>query len=525
MKSVFLISLAIFLPLCIQPAYAQAIDNCVDETARLDATTSDNGITLPSGGSSSLAGDCEAALQQNTQSTALRLNLVKALIWDGRESSAAVHIELLLGSDREDEALELATALCAYTRGSPPVVAQTCEWGADYGFDDPFLAHKAAENSLANNKPDLGLRVMAQAAQSGSAEAVTYLNQLCDGFTLSGGNTNASTSHPPALSALDPAYVSAIACEAAFYSTAEGDAMWADRGFKYAEAMTYFDDYESTADALLALSESNDPATAGGAIDVLDSLCIASAGDPNDPDFGSDGVPDVMLFPDRAQPVCEAAAYVWPDNGRLHYNLARIYSFLGPAEQTYADDALAEALRLNYPLATAMASPSSVPFDVKAFNAPDYIQAFHDQNMALLNREPLYALNYAMAMNAVFSQDNVLFLGDNAREILLEVDPSLNHKAAKKLTDPALFGDAINKGLQSFLGPLTKIAEVRQQGGTIAEEVRGLHGALLDSPVAQINVLKQKAKQDGQRLAILYDTNPADFRKIYTGIKTFIEQP
>lgn len=517
------IALASVLLLSSKFVSAQVVDNCVDETARLETTASDYGITIPaSGATSSLAGDCEAALQQNPQSTALRLNLAKALIWAGRESSATIHIELLLGSDKEGEALELATALCAYSRGSQPVVEQTCEWGADSGFDNPDLAHKAAENSLASSNPDLGLRLMGQAAQAGSAEAVTYLNQLCDDFTL---GTNTFTSIPPALSSLDPAYVGAIACEAAFYSTAEDDLQWADRGFKYAEVMTFFDDYESTADALLALSESNDPATVGGAIDVLDSLCTATAGDPNDPDFGTDGVPDVMLFPDRAQSVCEAAAFVWPDNGRLHYNLARIYSFLGPAEQSFADDALAEALRLQYPLAVTMASPSAVPFDVKAFNAPDYIQAFYDQNMGPLNQEPYYALNYAMAMNAVFSQDNVLFLGDNAREILLEVDTELGLKATRKLSNPDLLADVLNKGVTSIFGPLVQIAETRKRGGTIMEEIGAMHGALLDSPMVQINVLKQKAKQDGQRLAILFDTNPGDFRKIYAGIRMFIEQP
>ena len=44
-----------------------------------------------------------------------------------------------------------------------------------------------------------------------------------------------------------------------------------------------------------------------------------------------------------------------------------------------------------------------------------------------------------------------------------------------------------------------------------------------DQKSAVMAVLQDQATQDGRRLAMLYETAPDDFRKIYQGIRSFLD--
>ena len=130
------------------------------------------------------------------------------------------------------------------------------------------------------------------------------------------------------------------------------------------------------------------------------------AGDPNDPAVGSLGVEDHEISVERAQPICEVAAYTAPGEPSLHYNLARVYALQG--DQASADAAFAEAQRLGYALATGQGAPTTVwchlgaragrQFAFEDFNRETWIRAFHAGDMATLEGGENPVLIYLQAL-------------------------------------------------------------------------------------------------------------------------------
>jgi len=528
MNKIFFVLMAAYLSSSIS-AYAQVVDDCVNGVDKFDNLATDWGTTLNNQNRAltTLAQSCEQATQQTPQSTSLRLNLAKTLIWSNRESAATIQLETLIGSDKETEAMTLASAICALGKGNRSTINTACGWASEYGIDDPDLAEQAADNMLKNGKPDLGLQFMSDAANNGSFTATQYLSKICSGFQPTATPTFSSL--PNSLATLDELYVAATACEAAFINTQSNDPAWSDFGFKYAESILYFDDYESAAGALLELAESSNQTTASRAIDVLDGLCTATAGDLDDPDFGAEGVSDLELLPDRSRPICEAAAYVWPENGRLHYNLARIYSFMGPSEQTSMDAALSEAERLGYPLAKKLLTTQPINFDPKVYNVAALIQAFHNQDIKTPNDNPFLALTYAKSLNDYLASDQILFFGDEtAREIHLFIKASFTFKAEQKLLDPAVINQAVDTSLKSFGQILGSFMLARQSSidrGVIdpVGELSALLKSAHNTPLRQVELLREYAVQDAKRMVKLWETNPEDFKKIYSGLISFLE--
>ena len=160
------------------------------------------------------------------------------------------------------------------------------------------------------------------------------------------------------------------------------------------------------------------------------------------------------------------------------------------------------------------------------FNRGDIISAFHSGQTAHLNNSLLENVTYAKAMQDFFAdRKEVLFVTDN-REILLEIDPSLSHQAQVKLTSSRQgMNDMMNAGLQSSpLAGLIAAMGVRKSGGSVMDEVNAATSAMVNTPVARLEVLKQQAQQDAARLAIIYDSNPDAFRKVYAGLAKFIQE-
>lgn len=175
----------------------------------------------------------------------------------------------------------------------------------------------------------------------------------------------------------------------------------------------------------------------------------------------------------------------------------------------------------------AVVTPPSpkIRFDANKYNRPDLIGSFYSSNTSHLNADLLSNLTYASTIHGFLSDHSkVLFLAEN-RMIVTEVDPNLSYVISSKImTSRRGMNQAVNAGLQSFLGPLIAIAQTRKQGGSIGDEVMASNKAIMQSPLVKLDVIKQQATQDAQRLVILYDSNPEAFRKVYRGLKKFVTE-
>lgn len=178
----------------------------------------------------------------------------------------------------------------------------------------------------------------------------------------------------------------------------------------------------------------------------------------------------------------------------------------------------------NIEASIAATKPPKREMDFTAFNRPDWIRAFHTGDLSGLGNEMLYPMAYVTAFHETLSDTSVLFMADN-RDILLEVDASLSHEASRKLlTSRQGMNEAVNAGMQSLLGPLMAMAQTRQRGGSIMDEVGAMNQSIMDSPTVRLELERKYAVQDARRLVLMYDSNPEDFRKVYAGMKKFIRR-
>lgn len=338
---------------------------------------------------------CQKAVSSTPSSFILRTALARVLIWSENDSAALIHLEIALNDD--PEAAELAIALCASGRGGKRVVETSCQWASIYTTDDPGINFAAAKELIDRGDAETGLSLLAQAAVAGSPEALSQVMDYCQAFDAD--NPASPIATEGVLKTYDPPYVAAVACEAAFLATTPDSANWASYGWQYVASMIYFDAYAEIGEALYALATSSDPSTSGVAIETAASICLALAGDPEDPIIGSEGVYEHEIIPERAVPACEIATYLWPDNGALQHSLSRAYGMSGDDLSAYA--ALEAAKSAGYSLAGN--------FDPSAYSMPDLIAALYHGDVTMLAQVEMARQNVGV-MTITLGKEFNLFL-------------------------------------------------------------------------------------------------------------------
>jgi hypothetical protein len=127
-------------------------------------------------------------------------------------------------------------------------------------------------------------------------------------------------------------------------------------------------------------------------------------------------------------------------------------------------------------------------FDPIRFNRPDLIKALHQEDLVTLHKDAAVSRLYVGTLHNTLWSDNILFIVDDA-SIFLELDPSVSVKA----------------GIVSTVGDLSV--------------AKWLKAVFSDEELA---VLQDQATQDARRLALLYETSPLDFRRVYRGVRSFL---
>ncbi|WP_144776872.1 hypothetical protein [Marinobacter maritimus] len=166
-----------------------------------------------------------------------------------------------------------------------------------------------------------------------------------------------------------------------------------------------------------------------------------------------------------------------------------------------------------------------VKFDPSVYNRPDLINAFYEGDVSGLGNDYLANLTYVSAMHNFFNETTSLLFLVNDKNIITEIDPSLSHQIARKITttDKGM-NEAIGVGMESFFGPLIAIGQTRKRGGSLKEEMHAINQAIMDSPHVRLELVREKALQDAKRLALTYDQDPQVFRRVYSGMKKFVRE-
>lgn len=162
--------------------------------------------------------------------------------------------------------------------------------------------------------------------------------------------------------------------------------------------------------------------------------------------------------------------------------------------------------------------------EIGKFNRPDFIQAFRDQAFDALDRSPLESMSYLIELQSTLADSQVLFLVQNPR-IRLEVDPQLATLAGRKLmTSHQTVAETVGFGIEALFAPFMQLGQARQGGGSLLDEVVAMNRGAVGTRLAALELLKQQAVQDAQRLALMYDDDPDFFRRVYSGMRSYVRR-
>ncbi len=159
-----------------------------------------------------------------------------------------------------------------------------------------------------------------------------------------------------------------------------------------------------------------------------------------------------------------------------------------------------------------LAALADAGFDPGRFNRPDLIKALHEANFAALKQDMKVSWLYIGALHNTLWNDTILFLVD-APDILLELDPAVSAEAgfvSKKAEAPIEWAKSVDLARRWL--------QDNFQSGQSSEVLE-----IADEETRELAILLDQAVQDGRRLAMLYETAPGDFRKVYRGIRAFLE--
>lgn len=357
---------AVFAIFCCYAASLTAfasVDQCLSKVDALSQQADSRGFISNTRTVSAVIKHCEQAEQTAPNSVSVKLALTRSLIWAGRNDAAFVRLEQII--DEDEASADLAAMLCASSQSSARVLTKSCDWVVDYGGSNSELLYTSAREMLNRGDVERYLSLLELATTANQPQAVRESAEICSQFDTN--NPSAISNNYPIFANTDPIYIAAVACSSVFTTNQPNSSNWREFGLKSATALLYYNDYEGIGNILLILANSTDAATLAEATAISEHLCMELAADPKDPAANGAGVELADILVEKAQPICEVAAYINPLNSTLHYNLSRIYELQEDADNHYA--ALDEATRLGHILAH--------PFDPTKYSASDLIAALY----------------------------------------------------------------------------------------------------------------------------------------------------
>ena len=160
-------------------------------------------------------------------------------------------------------------------------------------------------------------------------------------------------------------------------------------------------------------------------------------------------------------------------------------------------------------------------FSLHGFNRPGLIEALYNGDVQVVESEGLMGAKYVGGIHATLWQSDILFLAEDPA-ILLELDPHFGLTLGLKMASSSeTMEQTVELGFKSMFGPLMAMAEARNKGGGVTDELSAMM-TTASKTIEPFALVELQAVQDARRLAILYNTNSEAFRKIYSGMRTFV---
>ncbi len=201
---------------------------------------------------------------------------------------------------------------------------------------------------------------------------------------------------------------------------------------------------------------------------------------------------------------------------------------------TDANALLVKAIDLGFEPAQAwlpeepMAFSANVPtagtggFRFSDFDQPEVIQAFYE------GRDPpglseLETWAYINSFLRSISDTSNLFMVENPRAYYMELSPSVQvHAEIAMATSAEVMSESMNIGIQQFLGMLSGMESGGNNLNNLTGTVTQMNKNMI-APMQSLMFVRASGEHDGKRLALGYDSYTNDFRRVYAGVKRYVE--
>jgi hypothetical protein len=140
--------------------------------------------------------------------------------------------------------------------------------------------------------------------------------------------------------------------------------------------------------------------------------------------------------------------------------------------------------------------------DFSFFNRPDIIKALYEQDIGYLNQNKIIASYYIGTIQNTLWETDILFLVENTN-FVLELDPEVSVKLGFPSKKAKEFGFVSASKWLSYFSDY-------------------FNNRNLD--VNEVSLITEQAIQDARRIALIYDTDPEFFTKVYNSVKKFSDE-
>lgn len=171
--------------------------------------------------------------------------------------------------------------------------------------------------------------------------------------------------------------------------------------------------------------------------------------------------------------------------------------------------------------------------DFNSFSLGYVMRAFYEGNTQQYTQEPIGYLTYVRAVSDTLSDQGMLFMMENPKAYVRELDPNLSFEVDRKmLTNRTAMRQGIDSTYGVLFDALGKMMVTRQAGGSIEDEILTMNESLLGGGENQegrqsyltLLEVKNRGLKDGRILAFMFEDNTEAFRKIYKGMQRFVRE-
>lgn len=176
----------------------------------------------------------------------------------------------------------------------------------------------------------------------------------------------------------------------------------------------------------------------------------------------------------------------------------------------------------------------NVALDFNLFSLPPVIEALHNGDYEALKKNLVLIVPYLTSLNESLNNMLIYIEPDKQMQFKHELDPNISTRLGiKMMQNPKYVNEVTGIGMNMFKDMLIAMGNAHKYNQSPQEMITNLHASVYGTrgknqqgKTTKLTLVEMEGfgKKDGEQLALLFNTNPDAFKKIYNNIKKFESQ-